>query len=253
MPCLCHCFLFNLRHLFLFIVFMIAMSPLHCFFHWPATIQWNFTTSVSLYWWNQTFYWKSRQKKKRLRLCFFHWPEVFSLRVKEKQQRSGKRSRWSIQPATCWFPKKRCFFPFRQGELQPCAQKIAIQKILVPSKNIPWTFLGAEKYQNKKKCPQRFLPPKKMAGMCFFCVQMPDGCSPLFAAAACNHLDVVKYLLCAGADKDSLLWDRPYWIKDHQIFHFWGIKQCKWMVILRAFPLVVHCLGWKYNDPFECY
>lgn len=136
-------------------------------FHWPATIQWNFTTSVSLYWWNQTFYWKSRQKK-RLRLCFFHWPEVFSLRVKEKQQRSGKRSRWSIQPATCWFPKKRCFFPFRQGELQPCAQKIAIQKILVPSKNIPWTFLGAEKYQNKKKMSPKIFATKKNGRDVFF-------------------------------------------------------------------------------------
>ena len=28
-----------------------------------------------------------------------------------------------------------------------------------------------------------------------------------------------------------------------------AIKQCKCMVNLKDFPLVVHCLGWSYNDP----
>ena len=34
-------------------------------------------------------------------------------------------------------------------------------------------------------------------------LQMPDGCTPLFAAASNNKLNVVKYLLAAGCDKDS--------------------------------------------------
>ena len=30
---------------------------------------------------------------------------------------------------------------------------------------------------------------------------------------------------------------------------FGRVKQSKCMVILKGFPLIVHCLGWQYNDP----
>ncbi|CAK9101262.1 Ankyrin-1 (ANK-1) (Ankyrin-R) (Erythrocyte ankyrin) [Durusdinium trenchii] len=42
--------------------------------------------------------------------------------------------------------------------------------------------------------------------------QMPEGCTPLYAAAACNHLDVVKYLLAAGAEKEARSTASPLYI-----------------------------------------
>ena len=106
--------------------------------------------------------------------------------------------------------KNVVFLHFGRVNFNHVPRKLPSKRYWSHPKTSPEPSLVRRNIKTKKKCPQRFLPPKKMAGMCFFCVQMPDGCSPLFAAAACNHLDVVKYLLCAGADKDSLLWDRPY-------------------------------------------
>lgn len=252
MPCLCHCFLFNLRHLFLFIVFMIAMSPLHCF----STDQQPSSETLRLlsaYIGGTKHFIENPDKKNDLD-CVFSIDRRFFHCVSKKNNKGlakGQDGQSNQQHADS--QKNVVFFHFGRVNFNHVPRKLPSKRYWSHPKTSPEPSLVRRNIKTKKKCPQRFLPPKKMAGMCFFCVQMPDGCSPLFAAAACNHLDVVKYLLCAGADKDSLLWDRPYWIKDHQIFHFWGIKQCKWMVILRAFPLVVHCLGWKYNDPFECY
>ena len=33
-------------------------------------------------------------------------------------------------------------------------------------------------------------------------------------------------------------------VRDHSITFFWGMKQCKSMVILKDFPLILHGLGW---------
>eukprot|EP00913_Durusdinium_trenchii_P031363 g29366.t1 len=56
------------------------------------------------------------------------------------------------------------------------------------------TFIAAQELQ-----PQPSAPAKAEVAK----TQMPEGCTPLYAAAACNHLDVVKYLLAAGAEKDT--------------------------------------------------
>ena len=48
--------------------------------------------------------------------------------------------------------------------------------------------------------------------------------------------------------KNLLRWNGVFY-RDHSITNLRGIKQCKWMVILRDCPLRVHCLGCQYNDP----
>ena len=47
---------------------------------------------------------------------------------------------------------------------------------------------------NARKAPQ---------GVSMSMNPLPEGCSPLYAAAASNHLDLVKYLVAAGADKEQ--------------------------------------------------
>lgn len=144
---------------------------------------------------------------------FFLYSRGFVIGCQRKTAKVWQKVKMVNLTCNMLIPKKRFFSHFGiHGELQPCTQYTVYTENCHPkgaSKNIPSTFLSAEKYQNKKTSPQRCLPPKINGRDDFFCVQMPDGCSPLFAAAACNHLDVVKYLLCAGADKDSLLCDGP--------------------------------------------
>ncbi|CAJ1360139.1 unnamed protein product [Effrenium voratum] len=56
---------------------------------------------------------------------------------------------------------------------------------------------------NARKLPRRPAGRTELREATGPSVPLPAGCSPLFAAAALNHLEVVKYLLAAGADKDQ--------------------------------------------------
>lgn len=139
-------------------------------FHWPATIQSNFTTSVSFYWWNQAFYWKSLRKKD-LDCVFFDWPEVFSLCLKEKQQRSSQKVKMVNPTCKMLIPKKTLIFSISTGWTSTMYPENCHPKDTGPIQkhplNLPWC--GETEYQNEKLLSIFFLPPKKMAGMFFLC------------------------------------------------------------------------------------
>ena len=169
----CHCFLFSLRHLFLFIGFSIAMSPLNCF----STDQQSSSETLRLlsaYLGGTKHFIETppKNKKERLRLYFFHWPEVFSLRVKEKQQRSGQKVKMVNPTCKMLIPQKSVDFCFIlagwTSTMYPenCHPKDTgpIQKHPL---NLPWC--GETEYQNEKLLPIFFCHQKKLAGMFLLC------------------------------------------------------------------------------------
>lgn len=109
---------------------------------------------------------------KRLRLCFFHWPEVFSLRVKEKQQRSGQKVKMVNPTCKMLIPQKSVdFCSISAGWTSTMYPENCHPKDTGPIQkhplNLPWC--GETEYQNEKILPIFFCHQKKMAGMVLLC------------------------------------------------------------------------------------